>query len=111
MAATTEIDIPSLLDQQKIGRFHVLVVVLCALGTIMDGLDVQIIGYAAPSLAKAWKLAPGALGPVFGAGLFGMVFWATCLGILGDRVGRRRVIIFCPSFLGAARCSLRPQIH
>ena len=39
----------------------------------MDGFDAQAIGYVAPSLAKGWALKPGALGPVFGAGLAGLM--------------------------------------
>jgi AAHS family 4-hydroxybenzoate transporter-like MFS transporter len=48
----------------------------------------------APSLAKEWGLTKAALGPVFSAGLFGLMIGALTLGPLADRVGRKKIIIF-----------------
>lgn len=100
--SATQIDIPALLDRQKIGWFHVVLVALCGAGAMMDGLDLQTIGYVAPAISKAWALQPGALGPVFGGGLFGMAIGATCFGILGDRIGRKFIMIACVAVFGAA---------
>jgi MFS transporter, AAHS family, 4-hydroxybenzoate transporter len=70
----------------------------------MDGFDAQAIGYVAPSLSQAWHLAPGALGPVFGAGLFGIMLGALVGGPLADYIGRKSLIIFAAIFFGL--CSL-----
>ena len=40
---------------------------------MIDGFDVQSMGYAAPALIKDWNIPSTALGPVFSAGLFGIL--------------------------------------
>src|SRR5205814_332835 len=51
------------------------------------------IGYVDPALAKEWGLTKGALGPVFSAGLFGLMIGALRFGPLADRIGRKKIII------------------
>jgi AAHS family 4-hydroxybenzoate transporter-like MFS transporter len=89
------VDVPELIDQQKVSGFQIRVLLLCAAVVFMDGFDAQAIGYVAPALSKAWKLKPGALKDVFAAGLFGLMLGALIFGPVADRVGRRMVIILC----------------
>jgi MFS transporter, AAHS family, 4-hydroxybenzoate transporter len=94
-AKDTIIDVSELIDGQNIGWFQVRILLLCGAGLFMDGFDVQSIAYVAPSLAKDWNLAPGALGPVFGSGVVGLILGALILAPLADRIGRRPTLIFC----------------
>src|SRR3954454_17804118 len=48
----------------------------------------------APGPAKEWGLTKAALGPVFSAGLFGLMIGALGFGALADRIGRKKIIIF-----------------
>jgi len=93
------IDVAATLDAQGVGGFQLRVFLLCAALLFVDGFDVQGITYVAPAISQDWKLARGALGPTFSAGLFGVMLGAILLAPLADRVGRRLVIIWsCTAF-------------
>jgi len=93
------INVAAAIDAQRIGGFQLRVFLLCAAVLFVDGLDVQGITYVAPAISQDWKLARGALGPTFSAGLLGVMLGAILLAPLADRVGRRRVIVWsCVAF-------------
>ena len=48
------------LENQPFGALQLRVVLLCALVQAFDGFDLGTIGMAAPSLSKAWGVAPAA---------------------------------------------------
>jgi MFS transporter, AAHS family, 4-hydroxybenzoate transporter len=98
--ASKSVDLVQLINRQEIGRFHFQLLGLCAAVVFMDGFDAQAIGYVAPSLSQDWHLASGALGPVFGTGLFGIMLGALVGGPVADYLGRKRVIIFAALFFG-----------
>ena len=66
---------------------------IVGLAVLMDGFDVQAIGFVAPAIIKAWGVSKASLGPVFGAGLFGMLVGSLSLSVLADRIGRRPVML------------------
>lgn len=51
------------------------------------------MGYVAPAIIQAWGVDKVSLGPVLGAGLFGMLVGSLALSVLADRIGRRPVLI------------------
>src|SRR3954451_13091867 len=89
-----QFDVAEFIDQQPVGAFQVRLLLACAAVLFLDGFDTQAIGYVAPALAKEWGLTKAALGPVFSAGLFGLMIGALLFGPLADRVGRRKIILF-----------------
>src|SRR6266481_7428579 len=88
------VDVADFIDRQPVGGFQIKLLATCAAVLFLDGFDTQAIGYVAPALAKEWSLTRAALGPVFSAGLFGLMIGALVLGPLADRVGRKKIIIF-----------------
>ncbi|WP_374697756.1 MFS transporter [Alcaligenes nematophilus] len=97
---TKIINVVDTIDRSRLGRLQYFVLGLCMLSLIIDGFDVQAMGYVAPAIIKQWGIAKADLGPVFGAGLMGMAIGALTLGPVADRIGRRPVLIgsmFCLS--------------
>ena len=92
------LDVGSLIETRPIGRAQWTVISLCALVAMLDGLDLQSIGLAAPAMIGALHIAPHVFGFVFSAALAGLALGAFLLGPLADRVGRKRVLVaaaFC----------------
>src|SRR6202158_5362874 len=98
--ASGVIDVAGFIDEQPVGRFQIRLLLACAAVLFLDGFDTQAIGYVAPDLARDWGLARGALGPVFSAGLFGLMIGALIFGPVADRIGRKKIIVFSTAALG-----------
>ncbi|MBR0687783.1 MFS transporter [Bradyrhizobium manausense] len=94
------IEVSGFIDAQPVGRFQIRILLLCAAVLFIDGFDTQAIGYVAPEIAREWKLGRGALGPVFSAGLFGLMIGALIFGPVADRLGRRRIILLSTAVFG-----------
>jgi len=93
MATTKTIDVSLIIDYESVSRLQWIVVALCCLTAMLDGFDVQAIAFVVPVLAHEWAQPAAAFGTVFGAGLLGLGIGSAGLGPLGDKVGRRKVII------------------
>ena len=93
MTKVASIDVGDLIEGQRFGRFQAgLMFWICAF-MLIEGYDMQVVGYAAPAIIKAWHSDKAAFGAVFGAGLGGFMLGATLLGNFGDRFGRKHVIV------------------
>ncbi len=88
------------LDHSRVGPLQIRVFVLCTLALVMDGFDVQALGYAAPALRRELGLDPAALGTVFSAANFGVLLGSIGFSVLGDRIGRRPVLVWMTLFFG-----------
>ena len=66
----------------------------CALVTLVDGFDLQLMASATPVVARDWGVPPSDLALPLAAGLFGIAVGAVWGGFLGDRRGRARVILW-----------------
>lgn len=94
------VNVDRLIDEGRWTPFQTLTVGLCAAVVVLDGFDTQAIAYVAPVLAKGWGLTPAAFGPVFAAGLVGMMVGALSLGPLADRRGRKLAILVSVALMG-----------
>ena len=99
---TNRINVSELIDRSPVGRFQIGIFILCGLCLIMDGFDVQAIGYVAPALSQEWKIAPAVLGSVLSAALYGILFGSLFLSMLADRIGRRPVLVAACLFFSLA---------
>jgi MFS transporter, AAHS family, 4-hydroxybenzoate transporter len=91
-------DIAALINTHPLSSFQKGIMVLIGAVILMDGFDIQAMGFVAPALTQDWHIDPKDLGPIFGAGLLGMLGGSMLLSILSDRVGRRPVLVGSTAF-------------
>ena len=101
MATGDVINVDELVGRQRFGGFALRVVTLALLALIVEGYDVLVMSFAAPSLMKVWHVQRSAFGPVLSAALFGIMFGSPLFGWLGDRIGRKKCIIISSVAYGA----------
>lgn len=94
------LDVQSFIDERPLGRFHLILFVLCFLTIILDGLDTSAMGLIAPSLIKQWGVSKAELAPVLSAALVGIGIGAAVAAPAADHIGRRLVLACSVVFFG-----------
>lgn len=84
-----------LLDNSRVSRFQILVIVLCTALCTSDGFDILITSFAGPGLKADWEVSSSTLGLLLSASPLGMAVGSLVLSSLADRYGRRNLIIGC----------------
>lgn len=87
------VNIADVVDNSRIGGLQISLYILCAACLILDGFDVQATGYVAAALSKDLALNGTEFSYVASAGLVGILLGALLCGGLGDKYGRRPVLI------------------
>lgn len=96
------LDISALIDARPIGWFQGSLMVMIGAVVMMDGFDLQALGFVAPTLIREWGLEPSQLGPIFSAALIGMLLGSITLSWAADRLGRRPVLVASTALFGLA---------
>ena len=102
MAHTAMSAAEAALENQRIGRLQIRVAALCTLVQICDGYDLNSVAWAVPSLIKAWHLPAPAFTAAFLWSSIGILVGALSAGPIGDRVGRRPLLLTSLTVFGVA---------
>lgn len=94
--------IKELIDKSPVTRLQYATIFVCFLMNILDGMDVLVISYCAPAIAKSWEVGPEALGIVFSSGLAGMTIGALFLAPFADHIGRKKMILISALLMGGS---------
>ncbi len=90
---TARYEVTAELDRASLSSLQLVVLILCFLVATFDGMDAQIIAFAAPWMMPDLGIEEGSLGIVFAAATIGMAFGAVIFGYLGDLFGRKRIVV------------------
>ena len=94
------IDVAAAIDSAPIGWFIISIAIMCAIVALLDGFDTIAISYVAPLIGSSWKLPKEAFGLIFSAHYIGAAIGAALFGVLGDRYGRRPIIMTSTALFG-----------
>jgi AAHS family 4-hydroxybenzoate transporter-like MFS transporter len=92
----------SALENQRIGGLQIRVAALCALIQVCDGYDINSIGVTVPALTHAWSLPGPAFTQAFLWSSIGIMVGALSAGPIGDRVGRKPLLLASLTIFGLA---------
>ncbi|HEV7909494.1 MAG TPA: MFS transporter [Pseudonocardiaceae bacterium] len=86
------------LDRLPLSRPHYGLLLIGGLGYTFDGMDSAVVAFLLPSAKAVWGLDNAHLGLIGSATPFGFLFGATIAGLLGDRIGRKKVMMYALAF-------------
>jgi MFS transporter, AAHS family, 4-hydroxybenzoate transporter len=87
------VDVVPLIENQKVGRFWVVLFAVAWAVTFLDGFDLQIISFAGRYIQESFALSNTQLGTLGTVGVVGTLIGGIAMGYLGDRVGRKPAIV------------------
>ena len=97
-SAAGTINLTELMDNCRIGSLQIRVFALCLASLIMDGFDVQAMGYVATTMLGEWNQPAPALGALLAWGHAGVLVGAIVFSMLADKIGRRPVLVWATMF-------------
>lgn len=81
------------LDRLPLSKPHYLLLLIGGLGYTFDGMDAAVVAFLMPAVKGFFALSNSQLGLVASAAPFGFLFGAAFAGVLGDRIGRKKVMM------------------
>lgn len=93
MPETRRLDVANFIDERKLSAFQIGVFILCGVCLMLDGFDVQAMGYAGPAIKPEWHISDPAFGRLLSAALKGVLVGSLGLSFLADKIGRRPILI------------------
>ncbi|MCM3186398.1 MFS transporter [Priestia megaterium] len=95
-----KINIVQVVDDSKFNSFHLSILLWCIFLILFDGFDLVVYGSVIPSLSQSWSISPSILGLIGSLTLVGGLIGSLICGISADKVGRKKVIIYCVAIFG-----------
>ena len=82
------------LERLPFSSFHFRLLMIGGLGLAFEALDAGIIAFIIPSLRVQWGLSTGQIGWIASSTYVGFLVGALFSGILGDRYGRKKIMMW-----------------
>lgn len=95
MATSKGVDIDELLDTASVRAIHLRTLAMCTVAMMIDGYDMYVVGWILPALSDSFHVSRVALTPVLLIQQVAMLLSGVFVAPLGDRIGRRNLLIVC----------------
>ncbi|BBU30998.1 MFS transporter [Burkholderia sp. THE68] len=90
-APTSALNIAGRLERLPLARFHWVLFAILGVAMFFDGYDLTVTGFVIPALHKHGWLTPATTATFISVPLVAAAFGSIAAGLLGDRIGRRRL--------------------
>src|SRR5580692_3590602 len=94
------VDVSEIIENQKLSRFLFGLVAISWIITFFDGLDANLISFAASYFRKDYHLTTGQTGSIFAMHQVGTLLGGFVFAYIADRVGRRPTVILATASFG-----------
>lgn len=95
-------NVDALIDAPRLSGLQVLLFAICAFVLFCEGYDLQALALAVPDIAAEFGIAPSNFSVALSASLLGMAIGGAGFAPLGDRVGRKPMLILAMILTGAS---------
>ncbi|WP_424629735.1 MFS transporter [Bradyrhizobium sp. SYSU BS000235] len=89
------------LDTREINTRQILIVALAVTILVLDSADLSLLSYVSPVMIEEWKVTKGMFGIALSAAFFSMGIGSLLGGWIGDRVGRKKALMFMVLIFGS----------
>jgi len=98
--SSAKIEVGQLIDERPLSSLQILVMILSFLVVWLDGYHIQSMSLVVPTLSKAWSVKATDFKLVVSSALIGILLGSAFIASLGDRWGRRKILILSMAVIG-----------
>jgi len=102
-------NVDALIDEPRLSGLQWRLFLICAFALFCEGYDLQALALAVPDIANELGIAPDQFSIALSASLLGMAIGGAGFGPMGDKVGRKPMLILAMVLTGAS--TLAALIH
>jgi MFS transporter, AAHS family, 4-hydroxybenzoate transporter len=86
--------ISEVVDSLGVNKFTWSVFFFLGAAMVFDGYDYMVVSYTMPQISAEWALSKIQTGSLSSWSLFGLIIGGACAGIISDKIGRRKTLIY-----------------
>jgi AAHS family 4-hydroxybenzoate transporter-like MFS transporter len=95
-------NVDALIDEPRVTRLQLRMFLICALALFCEGYDLQALALAVPDIAGELRVSPERFSLALSASLLGMAIGGAAFGPLGDRIGRKPMLVIAMLVTGGS---------
>jgi MFS transporter, AAHS family, 4-hydroxybenzoate transporter len=94
------INVSHFINEHPVGRLQRIVFALCFFLIALEGFDTAIISFIVPQITREGVIGSQNVALLMGVGMIGLLVGAPIGGVLADKFGRKRVLVYAVSWFG-----------